>query len=956
MIGRAFLVLMAAAAFAPGAQAQPAAVGGSYAQHLVDSMVALHPELVELDIHALPPGSRQLMLVAAKSPARVGRPSDTDDVAVYRTGEPRVEINRKGDQNVEVALALRDIYRQTIGAVEFTFPYTPGTDEDALIKKAAQYRDEMSRRILDSASLFDPAQLDPRVPERTYAQFLVDDTLGRHPRVEVIALHARTPKTGSGYPIIASNIGRIGKPADAGDLEVINSGKPHYAPDARGARFEAKLPLADAAGTTIGAVAIIFPYGAAANADALQRQAEHIVAELRGRIADAEVLEHPYPAARPAELADATEEYNKQELGNKQELPMTKAVVSGQALEESKQEGYSEAIKNVAGVQPTNSAGSPNDAFQIRGIKLNLFSNYRIDGGVPIAGVITTPTDDKQRVETLKGANALMFGIASPAGIINFVTKRAGPRDVTSVGLAGNSFGQHVGNIDIGRRFGADKEGGIRVNLSAAHLENGVRHTSGQGRFESIGFDYRASSRLSFQAEVEHYEKFVPEQAGISLLPAASGVVPITPVPNPRNLLSGSWNVYSPRTKNVQGRVDFVVTDGWKILVQAGESDAHRHRNTVRIGSYTISTGAGGVVTVQPLTNDYKNTFGRTELLGSFRTWFVRHDLTLGVSHTERRSATYEQNNVTLPQRQNIFDPIELAPPVFTRANTALPKQSSKDDAVYGYDTIGVTPRVKLLAGVRSTRDAEVVGPTTTTNRVSSPGYGVLWDVLPTTTLFASYLEGLEAGGTAPANAANANVVLPPAISKQKEIGIRDSYFRGLSISASYFDIERANAITDPVTNVFGYFGTLSFKGVETTGAYDITRAWRVTAAGQWLNAVQNAPVQPLVDQKVPENTPHWSGNASVQYRAPWLPGLALRAGVRGITKRAVNNQDQAYIPSYKLYDLGANYATRIGGQRVSFQLVVDNLTNKRYWNSVQTGTYGIGMDRSIRFSARIDL
>ena len=46
---------------------------------------------------------------------------------------------------------------------------------------------------------------------------------------------------------------------------------------------------------------------------------------------------------------------------------------------------------------------------------------------------------------------------------------------------------------------------------------------------------------------------------------------------------------------------------------------------------------------------------------------------------------------------------------------------------------------------------------------------------------------------------------------------------------------------------------------------------------------------------------------------------------------------------------------TRVRGVRAAFQLSVDNLSNLRYWNSVQTGTYGIGMDRAFRFSAKID-
>ena len=44
-----------------------------------------------------------------------------------------------------------------------------------------------------------------------------------------------------------------------------------------------------------------------------------------------------------------------------------------------------------------------------------------------------------------------------------------------------------------------------------------------------------------------------------------------------------------------------------------------------------------------------------------------------------------------------------------------------------------------------------------------------------------------------------------------------------------------------------------------------------------------------------------------------------------------------------------------IAGKRVALQVTVDNAANKRYWNSVQTGTYGIGMDRSIKFNAKID-
>jgi iron complex outermembrane receptor protein len=38
-------------------------------------------------------------------------------------------------------------------------------------------------------------------------------------------------------------------------------------------------------------------------------------------------------------------------------------------------------------------------------------------------------------------------------------------------------------------------------------------------------------------------------------------------------------------------------------------------------------------------------------------------------------------------------------------------------------------------------------------------------------------------------------------------------------------------------------------------------------------------------------------------------------------------------------------------GHPASFQMTVDNLANKRYWNSVTTSQFGAGMDRSFRFN-----
>ena len=153
MVRIAPLCLVAAVSLPLCAQTLPAPPSAkNYAQALVDATVARHPELLELDMHAVPPGGTQSAIIAAKSADRVGHKSDPDDLQVAKTGDPRVEINRVGDYNVEVEIPLIDQHRRTVGSIEMTFPYVAGFDPEALIRKAQAIRDELGVQIVGEES------------------------------------------------------------------------------------------------------------------------------------------------------------------------------------------------------------------------------------------------------------------------------------------------------------------------------------------------------------------------------------------------------------------------------------------------------------------------------------------------------------------------------------------------------------------------------------------------------------------------------------------------------------------------------------------------------------------------------------------------------------------------------------------------------------------------------------
>jgi hypothetical protein len=128
----------------------------------------------------------------------------------------------------------------------------------------------------------------------TYAQYLVNQTLAKHPDVLVLALHV-TPPNRPDNIIIASNIGRIGKQADEDDLRVIKTGKYNLAVNKNGDRFEVELPLQDGNRNTIGALGVVFPYKPGDDTTRRRQLAEQIRDEFRRRIIDLANLVEAFP-------------------------------------------------------------------------------------------------------------------------------------------------------------------------------------------------------------------------------------------------------------------------------------------------------------------------------------------------------------------------------------------------------------------------------------------------------------------------------------------------------------------------------------------------------------------------------------------------------------------------------------------------------------------------------------
>ena len=161
----------------------------------------------------------------------------------------------------------------------------------------------MASALAAMAAASQAAEPPAKIRPDSYGQHLVQRALATHKDVLVMAMHV-TPPGGKQNVIVASNIGRLGKPADADDQQVLASGEPKLSVNKAGDRFEVLEPLKDVGGETIGVLGVVFPYRAGDDRQARRAEAAAIRDHLARRISHAGNLLDPWPYA--PHVGDAT--------------------------------------------------------------------------------------------------------------------------------------------------------------------------------------------------------------------------------------------------------------------------------------------------------------------------------------------------------------------------------------------------------------------------------------------------------------------------------------------------------------------------------------------------------------------------------------------------------------------------------------------------------------------------
>lgn len=196
----------------------------------------------------------------------------------------------------------------------------------------------------------------------------------------------------------------------------------------------------------------------------------------------------------------------------------------------------------------------------------------------------------------------------------------------------------------------------------------------------------------------------------------------------------------------------------------------------------------------------------RAELNGRFKTGAIGHDVLLGASQNRLYQPSF--NTYMYRAAQNLYAPEVLTDLVRSPTGSknvlcdrAFYEQTVRNGGGFVMDRVTLNEQWSVIAALRYSKyTSDQLNSASTRASASSPAFSVVYKVTPRTSVYVSYIEGLESAGSAPTSTDNAGQSLPAVVSKQRELGVR-SKVGELMASAAYFELDRSSAGTGSDNN-----------------------------------------------------------------------------------------------------------------------------------------------------------
>ena len=548
-----------------------------------------------------------------------------------------------------------------------------------------------------------------------------------------------------------------------------------------------------------------------------------------------------------------------------------------------------------------------------------------------------------ERIEVFRGASTFVNGAAPGSsgigGMVSVLPKRAPNEALTQLSAGIESGGQAYGALDVARRFGPDRNTGIRIN--AVRRDGGTAVDREKRELDAfvVGLDWR-NDKVRLSADIGHqYHRL--DQPRPSVTP--DGGLPAAP--DATKNFAQPWTYSEEKQTFGTLRGEFDLADDVTLWAAAGMREGDE-RNVLA----EPKAKPDGTITPYRFDNHRQETVktGEVGIRARLRTGEVGHQLSAAVSAyaLEERNAWAMSGNFAAG---SLGAPLAVAPaPILWTGgvlNSPLVVRKSETSSFALADTLSFSgDRILLTLGARHQTIEEEgfdynTGVQTSSYKKSrvSPMTGLVVKATRQVSLYANYSEGLIKGDTAPFRDGNNNIVsnggqaFAPYVAKQKEIGVK--YDGGsLGGALSLFATSKPSGFL--VGSTFETGGEQNNRGLELTVYGEAARGVRLLGGLTLLDAEQTKADVPANNGKAVIGVPRRQLNAGVEWDVPALRGLTLTGRAIHTSTQYADAANTMELPAWSRFDLGARYTTSIGKQALTLRARVDNVSNRSYWAS----------------------
>ena len=645
-------------------------------------------------------------------------------------------------------------------------------------------------------------------------------------------------------------------------------------------------------------------------------------------------------------------------------IPQAITVITKQQIQDIGAQRIEDVVRYVPGVNWHQGEGN-RDQIVIRGQSstADFFVN-----GMRDDAQIYRDLYNAERLEFLKGPNAMIFGRGGSGGVLNRVLKEADGVPINEWKTQTGSYNNARVSADVGGKITDNLYGRINGVFEDTDSYRDYWHMQRGGVNPTLTWLVTPLTKVKLS-----YEYFHDQRTADRGIPSFNGLPYAGATPN--QFFGNPALSYAPATQNIaMAVVEHDFNNGLTVKNQSRFADYKRFYQNIYPGS-AVSNAGTYTLSAYNNQNDRQNAINQTDWTFKFNTDIWKHTVAFGTEFANQQSANQRYtgffNNGTVTSNPLPASmPTSFQSAIFRGLGTDARNQTDLNiAAAYFQDQIEFTRWLQFIGGVRFERfDLDYVNlnaqvPATLGQKFSridnlvSPRAGLVIKPVDPLSLYGSYsVSYLPASGDQFGALTSVTTLLQPEKFTNKEVGTKWDITPLLTMTTAFFELDRENTpIRDPAgTGIVVAAGHSRVKGIEAGLAGYVTDKWQISAGYANLDArfVTNtanagtgviAAVAGAHVPFVPTHTYSLWNRYDITYN--WGVGIGVISQDRYYT--SVDNTVQ--VPGFTRVD-GAIFWKL--NKFVRAQVNVENIFGAKYYPSADgNNNITIGSPRAARFA-----